>query len=29
VVPVAMAVIAFFVGWWYFAREEHKLVKAI
>jgi len=29
VVPAAMAVIAFFVGSWYFAREEHKLVKAI
>ncbi len=29
VVPAAMAVIAFLVGSWYFAREEHKLVKAI
>jgi ABC-type polysaccharide/polyol phosphate export permease len=28
-VPVAMAVIVFLIGSWYFAREERKLVKAI
>lgn len=29
VVPVAMAIIAFLIGLWYFGREERKLVKAI